>query len=280
MKNFLEERRSGFFLLFFAFFVITTISLGHQAESKDLSNFSDDSQSLDEGEKSYELVSEISQGEVIEAPFGEIKKEEESVATKEEDVANVEVDAKAIAKIEAEKYAELKDNLKKYCDKKYNSKKCKKYLSEAKALSSAGKEYKKIYDKYLEKKEDREDDSDDSKSTEISPDEKALTIDFVVKSNEGEKKFEIQFVEGETVYEVMKRAKEQGKISYEKNTDETYGVYINTINGLEEGSAADWTQNKYWILFVSGKSSNLGCSSHKLDKTDTSIEWKYEKYVF
>jgi hypothetical protein len=281
MKKFLKERKNGLFLLVFAFIIITSISLGNQVQSSSSASLSGENEPSSKTEMELEselaeAVLEINQNGIIEVSSDETKKEVENNNA----VTAVKTGAEAVSKTEAEKYAELKEKLKKYCDKKYDSKKCKKYLAEAKTLSKTNKECKKLYEKYLEKKEDREDESDDSKSTQISPDEKALTLDFIVKSPSGEKKFEIQFVEGETVYEVMKRAKEQGKISYEKNTDETYGVYINTINGLKEGAEEDWTQNKYWILFVSGSSSNLGCSSHKLNKSDTSIEWKYEKYSF
>lgn len=284
MKKFLKERTSGLFLLIFAFFIISAVSLGQGAQSNDYAELSVKNQIADNYEvaeddlaESDEAVLGVSGSEVIKESSGEKEKFSDEKAPVAE---ATKLRAETLAKAEAEKYAELKDDLKKYCDKKYDSKKCKKYLSEAKTLSKSDKEYKKLYEKYLEKKEDREADSDDSKSTEISPDEKALTLDFVVKSPNGDKKFEIQFMEGETVYEVMKRAKEREKINYEKNTDETYGVYINTINGLKEGSEADWTQNKYWILYVNGKSSSLGCSAHKLEKTDRSIEWRYEKYAF
>jgi hypothetical protein len=286
MKNFLKERQSGIFLLTFAFILITSISLGHKVQSSNDANLSGKNQpsskteiDLDGGELA-EVASEVNQDGISEVPFDEIEKEEENKIA----VSAVKAGATSVSKTEAEKYSALKEKLKKYCDKKYESKKCKKYLTETKALFKTNKDYKRLYEKYLEKKEEREaddsDDSDDSKRTQISLEEKALTLDFIIKLPSGESKFEIQFMEGETVYEVMKRAKEQGKISYEKNTDETYGVYINTINGIKEGSEDDWTQNKYWILFVSGSSSNLGCSSHKLNKSDTAIEWRYEKYSF
>lgn len=133
-------------------------------------------------------------------------------------------------------------------------------------------------------KSSSKDNDDSSENNDIAgvlaPAQTALSLDFSVSSGTETKKFAIEFKEGETVYDLMKEAKAQGKLSYGKSADETYGVYINEINGLKEGADADWTQNKYWILYVDGKSSSLGCSNHKLAKSDNSIEWRYEKYSF
>ena len=172
MKNFLKERQSGIFLLTFAFILITSISLGHKVQSSNDANLSGKNQpsskteiDLDGGELA-EVASEVNQDGISEVPFDEIEKEEENKIA----VSAVKAGATSVSKTEAEKYSALKEKLKKYCDKKYESKKCKKYLTETKALFKTNKDYKRLYEKYLEKKEEREaddsDDSDDSKRTQ------------------------------------------------------------------------------------------------------------------
>jgi hypothetical protein len=143
--------------------------------------------------------------------------------------------------------------------------------------------YKDLRKKYCENKknEDRNTDTanqNEDKNTDTASQTEEIVgneLNFIV----GSKEFKIGFEEGESVFDIMKRAKSQSKIDFKYDDfGGNLGVLITEINGVKNGNDSDWTQNKYWILYVSGKSSSVGCSSHKLNKSDTSIEWKYEKY--
>jgi len=249
-------------LLVVAFLIIVGVSSNSpQAESKNEQGLSsedrtsDDSRILGEvNNDSEETIMNVADAESLSE---EVKVPEEKIAT----------DPKTDA------HDNLKNSLKKYCNKSGsdNRKKCKNYCAEAKKSN----QYKDLNKKYCNKEKDEEE-----VFSVVTLSETALTLDFIINSGSETKKFVMEFKEGETVYELMKEAKAQVKMAYGKSADETYGVYINEINGQKEGSDSDWTKNKYWILYVSGKSSNLGCSSHKLNKSDTSIEWKYERYSF
>jgi len=266
IKNILKERFSGLFLLLLAGIIVFGFSLNSKhVESKNIASeeqkISNEGQILGEANEYSKETTKNSE----ETNLNVFEENLDSIEKKDTKIINQDISANI-----PNAYAILKDHLKKYCNKNYDKKKCKNYCSEVKN----NKEYKDLYKKYCNNQKDEETIAV-SNTTET-----ALTLDFIINSGSGTEKFTVEFKEGETVYELMKKAKAMGKITYEKNTDETYGVYINEINGLKEGSDADWTQNKYWILYVNGKSSSLGCSSHKLNKSDTSIEWKYEKYSF
>lgn len=261
IKKTSRERASGLLLLVFAVFIVVEISAGsHKAESKNEQGLADENQTSGE----IQILGEANENleEIIPDSANTDASLEEKEISKEKAVADPKADA----------YNNLKSSLKKYCGKSGsdNRKKCKKYCSETKNKSS----HKDLYKKYCNEEDSKEE------KTSASVVSTALTLDFIINSGSGTDKFTMEFKEGETVYELMKEAKLAGKMTYEKSADETYGVYINEINGQKEGSDSDWTKNKYWILYVSGKSSSLGCSSHKLTKSDSSIEWKYERYSF
>lgn len=262
IRKILRERSGGLFLLMAAFLIISGVSLNSpKAESKNEQSLSSEDNAFDDsqvlGEANNDSEEAIMSGTDAESSSDGAEVSEEKI----------------IPDPKTDTHDNLKNNLKKYCNKSGsdNKKKCKNYCIEAKNNSR----YKDLNKKYCNKEKDEEETVAVAASGET-----VLTLDFVISSGSGTEKFAMEFKEGETVYELMKEAKAQGKMTYGKSADETYGVYINEINGQKEGSDADWTNNKYWILYVSGKSSNLGCSSHKLNKSDTSVEWKYEKYSF
>jgi hypothetical protein len=272
IRKIIKERTGGFFLIFLAVLIIFGVSLNsRRAESKNEQNLVAEEQAP---------IEEQILGETDNNPGNAMDNSEEAVSdvnsgNSSSENAGVSGEKNA-SDPKADAYNNLKNSFKKYCDKSGsdNKKKCKKYCSQVKDISKGNDKYYDLYKKYCDKKKEGE-----KKNSTVSA-ETTLTLNFIVNSLSGTEKFSIEFKEGETVYELMKEAKVQEKLAYEKNTDETYGVYINEINGLKEGSDSNWTKNNYWILYVNGKSSNVGCSNHKLNKADTSIEWKYEKYSF
>jgi len=53
------------------------------------------------------------------------------------------------------------------------------------------------------------------------------------------------------------------------------GFFVESINGLPAQAGKKNSDGFYWILYVNGKSSDLGVSQAKISSGDT-IEWKYE----
>ena len=262
----LKERASGLFLLSLAFLIIFCLNLNFiHAESKNEQKLTSDKQISDEGQILGE-ENNISE-EVATDSKEEIQSSIETDAASQDTkvIANAINDDSAISAFD-----DLKNHLKKYCNKSGsdNKSKCKKYCLETKGNDR----YKDLRKKYCENKKNEDKNTDTASQTEeIVGNE----LNFIV----GSKEFKIGFEEGESVFDIMKRAKSQGKIDFKYDDfGGNLGILITEINGVKNGSDSDWTQNKYWILYVSGKSSSIGCSGHKLNKSDTSIEWKYEKY--
>lgn len=83
------------------------------------------------------------------------------------------------------------------------------------------------------------------------------------------KKYETQIVEGESVFDFMKKLKAEGKITFESKKYPGMGEFIESINGIKNGE-----QN--WIYYVNGEKANIGISNYKLKSGDT-IKWEYEK---
>ncbi|MCW1930413.1 MAG: DUF4430 domain-containing protein [Candidatus Kerfeldbacteria bacterium] len=77
--------------------------------------------------------------------------------------------------------------------------------------------------------------------------------------------------DGDTVYNVMTLAKEDGFAFVEKNFP-GIGKYISTILGLKEDKRAGF----YWSLYINGKYSSVGVSQATVHDGDT-VTWKFER---
>lgn len=254
---FIKERSAGIFLLFLATAIISSFFLtSTQAKSQEESGQTEKAAPPEEQEFASE--NPIYQEPLNEAPEENLPPAEEKTKEDTEELeATEEAPAEEEKKTDKEVYDEIQEALKKYCNKEgsLNRSKCAEFCAEAKKGSKENsdytKKYKSLRGEYCNK------------------------IDFIA----GSKKFSIEFKEGETIFEVMRRAKNRNDMNF-KYENGDYGVFVTEINGVKNGSDSDWTQNKYWILYVNGKSSNEGCSSRKLTTEDTLVEWKYEKYSY
>ena len=86
-----------------------------------------------------------------------------------------------------------------------------------------------------------------------------------------DKKYEIETKEGEAVFGVMNKLKEENKSFDFKYTEHTgLGIFINEINGKKGGEGG------YWIYYINDKEANVGVSNYKIKNGDV-ISWKYEK---
>jgi len=266
MNKLIKERINGIFLLTLAVLIIIGLSLGSNATYSEVSDQIDQGEIItDEGQ--VQGIEQVIENQNIEQT--DVIKEENSILeTNEADSLTQETKNDSADPIEEidNRYDELKRLIKKYCDRSGsdNRKKCKKYCSE----TDDNKEYKDVYKKYC--KADNEDEDETVTTPVVAENE----LNFIV----GSSKFKMVFNIGDTVFDVMKDAKNQGKISFKYEDYGDMGVMITEINDIKNGDDPDWTQNKYWILYVNGKSASVGCSVYKLDRSDTSIEWKYEKY--
>lgn len=264
--NILKERAGGLFLLSLAVIIVLCLSLNFSyAESRNEQELASDKQASDEGQILGE-TNNISEEATTDSKEDVQSSIEADIALQDTKViTNATNDDSTISAFD-----DLKNHLKKYCNKSGsdNKSKCKKYCLETKGNDR----YKDLRKKYCENKK-----NEDKNTNTVSQAEEIVgnELNFIV----GSKEFKIGFEEGESIFDIMKRAKSQGKIDFKYDDfGGNLGVLITEINGVKNGNDSDWTQNKYWILYVSGKSSSVGCSSHKLNKSDTSIEWKYEKY--
>ncbi|MFA6355025.1 MAG: DUF4430 domain-containing protein [Candidatus Paceibacterota bacterium] len=97
--------------------------------------------------------------------------------------------------------------------------------------------------------------------------EKNVKVSLVVQ----EKKYEGEFKDGITVFEVMRKIKEENKdFDFKYGEFTGLGIFINEINGLKGGSEG------YWIYYLNDKEANVGVSNYKIKEGDI-ISWKYEK---
>lgn len=94
--------------------------------------------------------------------------------------------------------------------------------------------------------------------------------EFVPKSGKIIDGLKLEFTEGQTAYDLLKKAASDNNIKLEaQNTD--YGIYIYGINSIVSGSCG---QASGWMFSVNGKSPDVGADSYKLQAGDK-VEFFY-----
>lgn len=86
------------------------------------------------------------------------------------------------------------------------------------------------------------------------------------------KKQTVEFEEGETVFDVLKRVLKENKIQMESSYTPMYGSYY--VEGINQLYEFDCGKNSGWMYRVNGWYPNYGCSSYTLESGDE-IEWRY-----
>lgn len=82
----------------------------------------------------------------------------------------------------------------------------------------------------------------------------------------------VEFSDGETVFDVLRRVCRENRIHMESSTTPLYGsVYIEGIANLYE---FDCGAGSGWVFTVNGVSTSFSCSSFALSPGDV-VEWKY-----
>lgn len=94
--------------------------------------------------------------------------------------------------------------------------------------------------------------------------------EFVPKSGKILELQKCEFTDGQTAYDLLKKAAEDKGIKLEtQKTD--YGIYIYGINSIVSGSCG---QSSGWMFNVNGKSPDVGADSYKLQPGDK-VEFFY-----
>ncbi len=96
--------------------------------------------------------------------------------------------------------------------------------------------------------------------------------DYVPKDGWILKKQTVEFEEGETVFDVLKRVLKEHKIQMESSYTPMYGSYY--VEGINQLYEFDCGKNSGWMYRVNGWYPNYGCSSYTLESGDE-IEWRY-----
>lgn len=270
IKNFLKERRNGFFLLVIASFIIVGFSSDFlYAGSKESQNQPEGGQVLAEeetrGSEDDNLGSNAQ--EIIE----EGNDTSEEPAEESGDTSEETVDETSAPDPEKDRCDDLKRLLKKYCGKNYNVKKCRKYLIETKDLSKKDDQCKSLYKKYhfVPKKEEKKDENSGSSTNSGVADvkeEAILAIDYAGSKANDEYKVAIE--PGMTVMGMMRKAKENSSLSYDESAD--WPGYIQEINNVRE----DISKSVFWMLYSNGGMASEGASTLKVKSGDR-IEWKF-----
>ena len=109
---------------------------------------------------------------------------------------------------------------------------------------------------------------EDIKKEEVK---ESLLVEFIINGEN----YNIGFLDGNSIYDLMKDLKNQGKIDFVGENYSGIGFFVEEINGVKNDSRT----LKYWIYYVNGKSASMGVSSYQIKANDI-IEWKYEKSNF
>ena len=99
-----------------------------------------------------------------------------------------------------------------------------------------------------------------------------LSVTLVINANGKTESRELAITQGETVADVLKRAKESGYEVVTKDFGQPLGVFVESINGVANEPQA----LEYWTLYVNGERSLLGASGTKVNAGDK-LEWRLER---
>lgn len=74
-----------------------------------------------------------------------------------------------------------------------------------------------------------------------------------------------------TVFEALKKQSESKNFDLKYSTDSRYGVFVESINGVKNG-----TDNKYWQYYVNDKLGEVAADKKEV-KAGDKVEWRFEK---
>ncbi len=84
----------------------------------------------------------------------------------------------------------------------------------------------------------------------------------------------VSFSDGETAFDVLKRACEENEIQLEYSYTPAYGSYY--IEGINNLYQFDCGKSSGWLYYINGSSPGCGCSSYVMSDGDV-LSWEYNK---
>ena len=86
----------------------------------------------------------------------------------------------------------------------------------------------------------------------------------------GTKTYSAHIEKSESVLDLMRSLVSTSSFTFTGKDYPSLGFFVESIDGKRNGDG------KYWILYVNGKSSDLGASNATIHAGDT-VEWRFEK---
>lgn len=86
-----------------------------------------------------------------------------------------------------------------------------------------------------------------------------------------DKVYNVEVVEGSSVFDVMKKLKENNLFDFDYIEHLGLGAFVNEINGTKG------TPGKYWIYYINDTKASVGISNYIL-KSGDNIIWKQESF--
>jgi hypothetical protein len=103
--------------------------------------------------------------------------------------------------------------------------------------------------------------------------EKNIVFLIIDNGDEVSKSFEAEFIQGATVFDVLKNITEELNTPLETQTYDS-GIFIESIDNKKNGQ-----DEKYWMYYINGRMAVSASDKHKIEVGDT-IEFKFEKSPF
>lgn len=86
----------------------------------------------------------------------------------------------------------------------------------------------------------------------------------------GERTYDLQFREGETLYQGMRRLETTSGLTIQGKNFSGIGFFIDELNGIKNGGG------KYWVYSVNGAKATLGVEAYR-PKPGERIVWTFEE---
>ena len=102
-----------------------------------------------------------------------------------------------------------------------------------------------------------------------------FSVSVKLNSKDGEKEYIDNNVSGQdTVFDVLKDISEENGIELKYNNNYKYGVFVESIGGVENGK-----EGKYWQYYVDSILGDVAADK-KILKEGDSVEWRFERVEF
>lgn len=275
VKNILNERTGGLFLLMLAILILIGMTWHSQKARSQNNNYTNGNQpsnneqvagvTANSSDNSNQVADQT--GETVPPPANQ------NLSTKD----NQQLSNDNSSSDDDTSYNDLKNNLKEYCGKKnFDVKKCREYLLEARADGKKDRRYKDLYNKYHYETPDdvtKQDNKTATDSNSTSSGSETTTQNqkwtLVVDSGSGTTKYTI-FAPAGSVLDLM------SALAADKSQNFSYHAqssgFIDEINGLKNSGDMSWML--YTCKGDTCKLSSVGAADCQVKDWDK-IEWEY-----